>query len=155
MNATIPYMPLLPAEPAGPWRLVRDGHAVGRALYERHYSAKPDRTSKLFVRPGEKMVLLTPDRLALFVWSKQQFSDDGQVGVNCAVFRNEGPQLSSTLLLQAEQFAWKRWPGERLYTYVNPKKIKPNTNPGYCFKCAGWKACGFSGKGYLILEKHP
>lgn len=154
MTAVAAYMPLLPAEPMGPWRLVRDGHEVARALYERHYSAKPGRTSKLFVRPGQKMVLLTPDRLALFVWSKQQYSDDGQMGVNCAVFRNEGQQVSSVLIRQAEELAWQRWPGERLFTYVNPHKIT-SANPGYCFKMAGWRTCGQSAKGYHILEKHP
>jgi hypothetical protein len=37
--------------------------------------------------------------------------------------------------------AWQRWPGERLYTYVNPRKVK-SENPGYCFKVAGWTTCG-------------
>jgi hypothetical protein len=31
--------------------------------------------------------------------------------VNCAVFRNEGPVLSSDLILEAEELAWGRWPG--------------------------------------------
>lgn len=45
----------------------------------------------------------------------------------------------------------KKWPGERFYTYVNPKKVK-STNPGYCFMAAGWKKCGMTGKGLLIFE---
>ena len=96
------------------------------------------------------MVLLTNEADALFVWRK--FIDDsGQQGVNCAVFRNEGPILSSLLILEAVKLAQIRWPMERLYTYVNPQKIK-STNPGYCFICAGWKVCGKTKGGLVILE---
>jgi hypothetical protein len=62
-------------------------------LYDRHYSKyhyADGRRPKLFVGPGEKMVLLTTDHLALFAWRKFR-SMDGQQGVNCAIFRNEGP----------------------------------------------------------------
>lgn len=136
------------------WFSIRDGDPIGQAMVNRHYSArhyKDGRNVKLFVGPGEKMVLLTADSMALFVWRKF-ISDDGQIGVNCAVFRNEGPVLSSILILEAEQLAWQRWPGERLYTYVNPHKIK-SANPGYCFKKAGWSICGKSKRGLIILEK--
>ncbi len=99
------------------------------------------------------MVLMNGDCTALFVWRK--FIDDsGQQGVNCAVFRNEGPVLSSTLILEAEQLAWGRWPGERLYTYVAPQSIR-STNPGCCFKAAGWRRCGQTKGGLVILEKQP
>ena len=122
------------------WFAVKDGDPTARNIFSRHYSRylyADGRKPKLFVGPGEKMVLLTTDGTALFVWRK--FIDDsGQQGVNCAVFRNEGNILSSSLILEAEQIAWKRWPGERLYTYVAPKKIK-STNPGYCFLQARWK----------------
>lgn len=140
--------------PAAHWYGIKDGDPRGRWMLNRHYSArhyKDGRRPKLFVGPGEKMVLMTQDGLALFVWRKF-ISDDGQEGVNCAVFRNEGPLLSSELILEAEQLAWQRWPGERLYTYVNPKKIK-SSNPGYCFKKAGWRKCGTSKGGFVILEK--
>ena len=51
-------------------------------------------------------------------------------------------------------WAWKRWPGERLYTYVDPKKIK-STNPGYCFKVCGWRKCGVTKHRKLhILERY-
>lgn len=138
------------------WFSIRDGDPVGRSMVNRHYSArhyKDGRSVKLFVGPGEKMVLMTSDSKALFVWRKF-ISDDGQQGINCAVFRNEGPELSSSLILEAEALAWQRWPGERLYTYVNPRKIK-SRNPGYCFKMAGWNICGKTKRGFVILEKLP
>lgn len=92
------------------WILVRDGDARARALYLRHYSARhyqDGRHPKLFVGPGEKMVLLTPTCDALFVWRKF-ISDAGQQGVNCAVFRNEGETLSSELIIEAQAGVWLR-----------------------------------------------
>jgi hypothetical protein len=142
------------------WYGTLDGDPRAYALFKRHYSAMPykrrlRRPGYLFVGPGEKMVLLTLKCDALFVWRK--FIDkSGQQGINCAVFRNESPFLSSELILEAEQLAWKRWPGERLYTYVNPKKILSH-NPGYCFKCAGWHVLKERTKSRQlhILEKLP
>jgi hypothetical protein len=135
------------------WNGVKDGNVIALALYERHYSAYKYadlRVRKLFVGPGEKIVLLTEEGDALFVWRK--FIDaSGQKGINCAVFRNESSILSSLLIKEAVEIAYIKWPGERLYTYVNAKKIR-STNPGCCFKIAGWKVCGFTKGGLVILE---
>lgn len=140
---------------AGAWVAVPDGDARAREIFLRHYSArhyKDGRRRTLFVGPGEKMVLMTIECDALFVWRKF-ISDDGQEGVNCAVFRNEGARLSSGLIVEAEALAAVRWPGERLYTYVAPHKIR-STNPGYCFLMAGWAQCGRTKGGLVILEKY-
>jgi hypothetical protein len=57
--------------------------------------------------------------------------------------------------MDAEQHAWSRWPGQRLYTYVDPKSVK-SRNPGYCFRCAGWRRCGVTKVNKLwIFEKTP
>lgn len=140
----------------GHWLATKDGDRAALNLFKRHYSFhhyKDNRPHNIFVGPGKKQVLVTIDYCALFVWRK--FIDkSGQRGVNCAVFRNETSIKSSDLILEAEQLAWKVWPGERLYTYVNPKKIK-SSNPGYCFLMAGWKKCGKTTKGLIILEKYP
>jgi hypothetical protein len=139
---------------------VRDGNDTARAIFDRHYSRqfyRDGRKPKLFVGPGEKMVLIRADGDALFVWRKFR-SDDGQQGVNCAVFRNDSNAIASTLIKEAVSFAWERWPGERLYTYVDPRHI-PATMVrglpvfGYCFYKAGWKFSGVT-KGRLhILER--
>jgi hypothetical protein len=138
------------------WYYTRDGDPVALALYERHYSCyhyADGRQRKLFVGPGEKVVLLSPDGDALFVWRKFE-SADGQEGVNCAVFRNEGPKRSSDLIREAMTIAWQRWPGERLYTYVNPRMVR-SSNPGCCFQKAGWRRCGITRwNRLLILEVH-
>ena len=139
------------------WFLAVDGDEHCRSIFQRHYSFRPyadGREPKLFVGPGAKMVLITENGDALFVWRKF-ISGDGQQGINCAVFRNESDVLSSTLILDAEEAVWTRWPKQRLFTYVNPKKIA-STNPGYCFKLAGWRECGRTKwKGLVILEKLP
>lgn len=145
------------------WLPVKDGDPRAAALYRRHYSCYQYadgrryqhgyRNRFLILGPGEKMLLMTVSCDALFAWRK--FIDkSGQIGVNCAVFRNESPHLSSVLILEAEQHAGARWPGERLYTYVNDRAIK-STNPGYCFLKAGWNRCGVTKGGLVILEKLP
>lgn len=139
----------------GNWIPVRDGNAAGLLLHSWHYSKynyRDGRRPKLFVGPGEKMVLVTADGRALFVWRK--FMDDsGQQGINCAVFRNEGNIQSSKLIVEAEELAWAKWPQARLYTYVDAKKVK-SSNPGYCYKVAGWRKCGVTkSRRLLILEK--
>lgn len=145
-----------PLAPDTYWLPVKDGDRRALALYLRHYSArhyKDGRARNLFVGPGEKLVLMTFQCHALFVWRKF-ISMDHQEGVSCSVFRNESTILSSTLVLEAMRHAWRKWPGERLYTYVDARKIK-STNPGYCFKRAGWSVCGTSRGGLVILEVRP
>lgn len=148
----------------GYWLPIKDGDARAYAIMSRHYSfhayadgrrqdlSNPSR--HLICGPGEKLVLLGADEQALFVWRK--FKDDsGQAGVNCAVFRNESGHKASELILEAECIAWARWPGERLYTYVNAQKVNSDV-PGYCFRRAGWKRVGVTGaKRLLIFEKLP
>jgi hypothetical protein len=131
-----------------------DPRAVG--LYGRHYSARhyaDGRKRTQCAPPGETMVLLTAACDALFVWVHNTIERyDRQVGVNCAAFRNEGPVLSSTLIREASELARQRWPGLRLFTYVADGKVR-SVNPGYSFKCAGWKRCGRNADGRLtILE---
>jgi hypothetical protein len=150
-----PAVVLFPELGGGAWRVTQDGDPAGRDIHRRHYSRRTYRDSRrprLFVGPGEKLVLVTHDGRALFVWRK--FKDDsGQLGVNCAVFRNEGGERSSDLIRAADEVAWARWPGERLYTYVDPAKVA-SPNPGYCFKAAGWRFCGRTkgGHGRSVLD---
>lgn len=146
------------------WWITRDGDRTCLALYERHYSAEKSRSTRdareavQFVGPGESIVLRTRAGDAMFVWRK--FIDDsGQLGINCAVFRNEGPARSSLLIRQADAIADHGWPGERHYTYVNPAKVRSGL-PGYCFLAARWRHCRdddgeirTTKRGLLILER--
>lgn len=155
------------------WIPVKDGDPRVSSIYKRHYSCyqykdgrrnQPQyRNRHLVMGPGEKMVLLSADCRAIFGWRK--FKDDsGQIGVNCAFFRNEnafnGDVFSSVLILLAERLAWRRWPGERLYTYVDgeitkKRRSKRNT-PGACFVHAGWTPLDYTTQsGLHVLEKWP
>lgn len=139
------------------WVPVLDGNDEARALFDRHYSRyvyADGRQPLLFMGPGEKLVLMTSCGRALFGWRKF-ISADGQQGINCAMFRNEGqPDLNSVALIRmADAIADSRWPGQRHYTYVNPRKVR-SQNPGCCFKLAGWRSCGVTKKRKLhILER--
>lgn len=147
----------------GHWLPVNDGDPRASYLYERHYScvnlkARRRNGDKRICGPGEHIVLMTVTCDALFVWKRCNKPDlAGQSGVYCSIFRNEGNILSSELILEAEQIAWQRWPGERLYTYINQREVK-SINPGYCFQKAQWhKIDGATTvrNGLLIFEKLP
>jgi hypothetical protein len=136
------------------WYLTKDGDPACLELYERHYSAyqyRDGRVRSLFCGPGEKIVLRTFNADAFFVW--RRFIDaSGQQGVNCAAFRNESPILASELVRQADAIADFAWPSARHYTYVNEAKVQ-SSNPGFCFLRAGWRRCGRTKGGLLILER--
>lgn len=151
------------------WWITKDGDVNCLAMYERHYSAyqyRDGRERKLFCGPGEKCVLRTDTADAFFVWKR--FRDAcidhrtglPQEGVNCAVFRNEGPQESSELIRQADAIADCLWPNSRHYTYVSEKNVRGEL-PGACFLFAGWRYVRRGTKrsrtksGLLILERLP
>ncbi len=150
----------------GHWFSVKDGDPRAVALHRGHYSynARPATEAALpggrrIVGPAERMILMTVDCKNLFAWIFPHVERrDHQIGVCCTVFHadlpKDGPIRASDLILEAEQLAWARWPGQRLWTYVDARKIK-SANPGYCFKMAHWQNCGTSKGGLVILEKMP
>jgi len=146
---------------SGPfWIVGQDGEPELLALYERHYSCyryADGRHRAKFVGPGEQIVLTTPKRTALFVWRRfkdaciDERTGRPQAGINCSVFRNEGPEESSDLVREADAIAFHCWAHCRHYTYVREEAVQ-SRNPGYCFICAGWSRCGTTKSGLLILE---
>jgi hypothetical protein len=138
------------------WWLTKDSDLDCAELYERHYSRYQyadgrARDNDQLVGPGEKVVLRTERADAMFVW-RVFIDDSGQNGVNCAVFRNESEHVSSELIRQADAIADCLWPNRRHYTYVDPAKIA-STNPGFCFIVAGWRRCGRTKGGLIVLER--
>jgi hypothetical protein len=149
------------------WIELKDGDDSARTIFERHYSRRvyaDGRKPKQFVGPGVKKVLMLADGRALFAW-RQHISDDGQVGVNNAIFRREADadDAASELLKQAVAIARARWwPIERFYTYIDPRKVRPTMFRGYpvwgwCYYKAGWKfdKVGKGGKHVLYLPESP
>ena len=137
------------------WHVVKDGDSVAKALHSRHYSKykyKDGRDPALFIGPGEKLVLLNEDGTAVWAW--RFFTDDylKRPSLWCSIFRNESDVLSSLLILEAERVAGCRWPGKSMFTIVDPTKVR-STNPGCCYKKAGWKFYGLTKKGQHVLWK--
>lgn len=152
------------------WWLTNDGDPLAASVFRRHYSSRRYadgrqqdpryRNRNLIIGPGEKLVLLARGP-CLFAWRK--FIDDAvnvvdgrrQDGVNNCIFRREGGRVrASELIRQANLVAWARWPGERLYTYIDPDEVL-STNPGYCYLMAGYRPCGWTKNGKRILEYIP
>ena len=137
------------------WTITHGGDQRASKIYRRHYTdyCQKSKGGK-FTGPGESTVLVLPNYQALFVWMRNTIKRrDCQVGINCAVFRNESDILSSELILEAEQWAVERWGQQRAFTYIDANRVRSD-NPGYCFKCAGWNLCGKSKvHKMLIMEK--
>jgi len=124
-----------------------------RMLADRHYSRRTI-GARQFCYSGRKLVLRNTDGTILWVWMfpDPQYRMDDQTGYNCAIFRNESSRLSSDIILEAERFAIEKWGPNRMYTYIDPGKIK-SKNPGYCFKIAGWKFKRITKSGKHLLVK--
>jgi hypothetical protein len=147
-------MPLLDLYPN---QLVKTTHFDDemRQLADRHYSRRTV-GARQFSYSGRKLVLRDAAGLVLFVW---MFPDpalrmDSQTGYNCAIFRNESARRSSEIILEAERHAVGRWGPRRMYTYVDPGRVR-SPNPGYCFIAAGWRPAGRTKAGKRLLVKEP
>ncbi len=130
------------------------------ALADRHYSRRTV-GSPQFMPPGQTLVLKAPD--AVFGWWRPHPSAgitpmNGLDGWTCTIFRNESSVRSSELVLDAEMALLDEY-GEvgpdGLLTYVWDRKVA-SSNPGFCFKKAGWRAIGRSADNKkTLLQKHP
>jgi hypothetical protein len=124
-----------------------------RILADRHYSRRTV-GARQFLYSGRKLVIRNFEGTMLFGWlfPDPSMRMDGQTGYNCAIFRNESGRKSSDIILECERLAFAKWGPNRCYTYVNPGKIQ-SVNPGFCFKCAGWKYARLSKSGQHLLVK--
>lgn len=145
------------------WIEVRDGDATARDIFRRHYSYRPrkgGRANELIIGPGFKLLLLTADGGALCAWRKEKHRADGQAGVECCIYRRESGDLASALHRPAMARAIDKWPGERLFTFIDPRKVTPTMvrgHPvwGFVFYRCGWHFAGLTTKGLHILEWRP
>ena len=133
----------------GPW----EGHGP-------HYSRRTP-GSKTFTGVGREVVLVTEDGSAVWACVLQKTpaargsgGSRGRTGKadrktrwiwRNMLFRNLGPARSSDLIKAATEQTYRHWierygalPDVRLRTEVKVSAVK-SANPGYCYKCAGWK----------------
>lgn len=120
-------------------------------LADLHYSRQKVGTPQ-FMPPGSVKVIRDTHGLLVFGWLWQEHRDDKQEGYCCSIFRNESPRLSSDVILECERIIFGIWGPNRTFTYVDPDEIQ-SPNPGYCFKCAGYKHVGYSKSGLHLLAK--
>jgi hypothetical protein len=145
----------------GPWRRVTKFDPRTAQLADGHYSRRTI-GSPQFMPPGETVILLSDDELAVFGWWRPAPSSglaamNGLDGWTCTIFRNTGPVLSSTLILEAERAlvaVGVTCGPDGLITYVWDAKVA-SKNPGYCFRCAGWARRGRSADRKKTLLQKP
>lgn len=140
---------------ASDWCLVKRCDPSARALADRHYSRQTPGAVD-FMPPGRTFVLMTRDRTA--VWGAVENLDPaGNRRWRVSIFRNEGPALSSYLVRTATLLTLGRWhrrwgpPSIPLTTEVDPSKVRPKRDPGWCFLRAGWRRVGVV-RGLVVLE---
>jgi hypothetical protein len=152
----------LAIETSDGWEIVRKFDPRAVALADRHYNRRK-RGSNQFMPPGETLVLVTGDSLAVWGWWRPAPASgipsiNGLDGWTCTIFRNEGPKLSSDLVLAAEAVLASEQRDDcgpdGMLTYVWDKRIR-STNPGYCFKQAGWHPIGRSADRRKTLLHKP
>ena len=144
----------LPGVDAGIWQIRNQSDKAILALANRHYSREVVNW-KQAGGPGYKLVLLTPCGRA--AWITKRHSPDVQSArvtadgypadtYRCALFRNEGAGLSSALILEAMRLTVLMWGSATngWQTYVDAAVVQ-SSNPGYCFKRAGWREDGYRG----------
>ena len=140
------------------WQKTNRACKIGVKIADRHYNRQKI-GSPQFVPPGRCIVLINFGHTALWVtsWPFAQYVKHAWAGawVN-SLFRNEGEELSSVLILDAisaTRYFWEA-PELGLITFVNAKKIK-STNPGYCYLKAGFKRVGKTKGGLDALQMLP
>jgi hypothetical protein len=145
-----------------PWIRTTKFDPAAAALADRHYSRRKI-GSPQFMPPGETVVLVTPEKDAVFGWWRPHPTSgikamNGLDGWTCTIFRNESRHKSSDLIRAAEQFLVDLGVTigpSGFITYVWDKKVR-SENPGYCFKRAGWKRAGRSADNRkTLLLKEP
>lgn len=129
------------------WYLTDKGDPDCRRLADRHYTRQTP-GSPHWCRPGHNLVLWAP--AAVFVWwvparevgaSRMDHID----AVECTIFRNESPALSSDMVRDAVACVlnWEHVrPGDMVVTAVGgaatARRRSRRALPGQCFRMAGW-----------------
>ena len=141
------------------WVEVSKCNALARRMADRHYSYRSGRKRPRGPEvgpPGNKIILLCPDGKA--VWGSHRpdptsglTRPDGIDAWCCFIFRNEGCEVQSSLLIrQAIWITTLKWgiAPAGFVTYVAAAKVA-SPNPGYCFLKAGFEPAGWTLSSYL------
>jgi hypothetical protein len=137
--------------------LTHKGDPRGRALADRHYSRQSIGNIQ-FCRPGRNVVMRTLDNKAALVFWRGIADHQWDAWEN-TLFRNEGPILSSELLLEATSHLFynvigAEVPPDGLISFVSKSKVR-STNPGFCYFKAGWSLLHENEKYRILQLKAP
>ena len=146
------------------WRLSNRNDVRALPLADRHYNRQRI-AAPGFVPPGRCLVLLTDDETALWVtsWPFSEYVKHAWAGawIN-SLFRNEGPAVSSALILDAIACTQSIWspPALGIVTFVDPSKVaginvRGKRIVGYCYKRAGFEHVGFTKGGLWAWQLPP
>jgi hypothetical protein len=120
------------------WHVTRKTDFSCLLLADKHYSRQTVGATN-FCRPGNNYVLRTTEGNAVWVSWLSKFRDDMFKAIECTIFRNESPYLSSNLIRLASLMTFAHYPEEdTIITYVDPRSVA-SKNPGYCYLKAGYK----------------
>jgi hypothetical protein len=141
------------------WEVSDRADPRGVALADRHYN-RQSHGSPQFVPPGRNLCFVTTDSLAVWTtsWPYAEYVRHAWAGawVN-SIFRNEGPVLSSELILEA--IACTRWtwepPDLGIVTFVDASKVRRKRDPGRCYRRAGFEHVGYTKGGLFAFQLLP
>lgn len=141
------------------WRESHRADPAGVALADRHYNRRKI-GSPQFVPPGRNLCFVTLDHKAVWTtsWPFAEYVKHAWAGawVN-SIFRNEGPYLSSDLILEA--IACTRWTWEPpelgIITFVDAGKVRRKRDPGRCYRRAGFEHVGYTKGGLYAFQLLP
>lgn len=143
-----------------PWHLSWRTDPRGRIVADRHYN-RQSIGAQDFAPPGRCLVLLTEPADALWItsWPYAEYVQHAWAGAwmnSC--FRNEGEELSSTLIRAAVAATRARWPEPPelgMVTFVDAGKVRRKRDPGRCYLRAGFKRVGTTQGGLLAFQMLP
>lgn len=144
------------------WELSHRADAAALPLADRHYNRQKPGTPQ-FVPPGRCLVLLTPDRGALWVtsWPFAEYVKHRWGGAwVCSCFRRESGERASTLIREAVAATLSVYgpaPDLGMVTFIDRSKVRPTVvrgkeTWGYTYLKAGFEPDGETKGGLLAMR---
>lgn len=142
------------------WRLSHRFDADVLPLADRHYNRRKV-GSPQFAPPGRCLVLKTDPVDAFWItsWPFAQYVRHAWPGAwVCSAFRNEGTNLSSSLIREAVAATRAEFgepPALGMVTFINRDKVRRKRDFGRCYLRAGFQIAGETKGGLLALQLLP
>lgn len=135
------------------WNVVHKGTKAAVRTADGHYSRQKPGTSQ-FTRPGKNLVLLGTDEKS--VWVSWRPAVGGRMDnldcYECVMYSRKSGPLASAQIKEAVAITEEFWgppPKDGWITFIKPGAVK-SSNPGCCFKKAGWTPFGTNANGKLL-----